>query len=88
MFNNSNFVGQKDIKDTKSLPYGLLCYVQINIKICILGIEFTSKGDKDPECSHGPKLALEEVNSYNFLSGNLLFFFLLSYFAILNGFKR
>ena len=87
MLGNSNFVGQTGIKDTKSSPYGLLCYGEISIIICILGIEFTSKGDKDPECSHSPVLVLEEVNSCNFLSGNL-FFFLLGYFAILNGFKR
>lgn len=42
MLDNSNFVGRKDIKTTKSLAYDLFCYVEINIKICILD---TSKGE-------------------------------------------
>lgn len=45
MLDNFNFVGEKGIKGKKFLVYGLFCYVEISIKICIIGIEFISKSE-------------------------------------------
>lgn len=46
MFDNSNFAGEKGMRYTKWLAYGLFCYVEINIKKCILSSELLVRGIK------------------------------------------